>query len=156
MRVPLRSLPILLLLMLGTSCASIVTGSTDSVTIQSAPPGAYFTTNTGIQGVTPRVVTVPASQDLVVDFRLQGYEPASAVLESRMSGWVWGNLIFGGLVGIVIDGVNPDSRTHDKVLQTKLVRNLSEPTRAQARTAEKTKKASMREAPREININHWD
>ena len=37
------------------SCASIVTGSEDTVKIQSAPVGASFTTNTGAVGTTPQV-----------------------------------------------------------------------------------------------------
>jgi len=151
MQAPLRSLLVSILLLLGTSCASIVTGSTDSVIIESVPSGAQFTTNIGVRGVTPRVVVVPASQDLVVDFSLQGYEPTSAVLESRVSAWVAGNIIFGGLLGIIIDIANPDARTHDKVLRANLIRDESRPIKAPVRSTTRT---TIRELPSEINIRH--
>jgi len=103
------------------SCASIMTGSTDTVTVESIPCGAYFRSNTGARGRTPQTVIVPASEDLVVDYRLEGYEPQSAVAKSRVSAWIAGNILFGGLIGLVIDIVNPDARTHDSKLRVQLV-----------------------------------
>lgn len=144
----------LALLAVLTSCASIMTGSDDSVTVNSMPSGAYFTTNIGVSGYTPKVVSVPASQDLIVEYRKKGYEPQSVVLESRMSAWVAGNLILGGLIGIAVDVVNPDSRTHDGTVTAQLIEvdpaTLEEVPEAPA----KTLTTSIREVQEEIYIRN--
>ena len=148
--VPLLALPLL------GSCASIMTGSTDTVSVVSVPSGAYFSTNTGVRGYTPMNVSVPASQDLVVDLRLKGYESQSVVVESRMSGWIFGNLIFGGLIGIAIDAVNPDSRTHDSQVQVQLVKAEGpvEDVGAQEQVTN-TQPVDFPEPPPEIDIRHF-
>ena len=62
----MRLLPAICLLL--ASCASIVTGPVDDVTVDSVPQGAYFTTNLGDVGQTPKVITVPAAKDLEVTY----------------------------------------------------------------------------------------
>ena len=141
----------ILLSVLLTSCASIMTGSTDNVTIESIPSGAFFTTNTGSSGHTPQMISVPASQDLVVEYKKNGYEPQSAILKSRMSGWIVGNVIFGGFIGLAIDIVNPDARTHDKSLSVQLVQR--DPSEVEAEEP-RIQPTSVREMPPEINIVH--
>lgn len=83
------------------SCATIVTGRTDSVTINSSPPGARYVTNTGDEGTTPATLVVRDDVTLKVDFELEGYHPTTIEQEPRASAWVLGNLLF-GLVGLVI------------------------------------------------------
>jgi len=141
------------------SCASIMTGSTDTVTITSTPSGARFSTNTGVRGRTPMSVSVPASQDLVVEYSLPGYEPQGVVLESRMSAWVIGNIVFGGLIGLVIDVVNPDSRTHDSVVDVQLLpseRPMDDEVDVAGvdEEAVKTQPVDFPQPPREIEIRH--
>ncbi len=52
----------------------------------------------------------PANLDLERDggsYRItishDGYEPYSVTLTTSSNGWVWGNLLLGGLIGIVVD-----------------------------------------------------
>lgn len=141
-----------LLACLVTSCASIMTGSSDSVSVISTPPGTFFTTNIGVSGRTPQVVTVPASQDLVVNFRRKGYEPTTVMLNSRMSGWILGNILFGGPIGLVVDLLNPNAKTHSSHLTAQLVRKPGggvEPEELpEARPTE------VLAVPREIEIRH--
>ena len=43
----------------------------------------------------------------MVTLSLSGYEQAQISIEpSGMNGWIWGNLVFGGLIGILIDSVD--------------------------------------------------
>ncbi len=42
------------------------------------------------------------SQTYRLDFELAGHSAASALLDSKISGWYWANLLFGGLVGMLI------------------------------------------------------
>lgn len=142
------------------SCASLMTGDEDTVTIQSMPPGARFYTNTGVRGTTPRTITVPAAEDLVVNYSLPGYEPQEVLLESRLSAWILGNAIFGGFIGLAIDIVNPDARTHDSVVSADLVQKDAGSWEEEERTEKvdflKPRKAEIRPMPREIGASHYE
>lgn len=95
-----------------TSCATIVTGSHDDVRITSEPPGAEYETNTGQKGITPAVVTVADSDTLKVSLKKAGYLPQSAELEPKMSPWIFGNILLGGIIGVAIDLISGEYRTH--------------------------------------------
>ena len=34
---------------------------------------------------------------------LDGYHPYELTLTKKSNGWVWGNIVFGGLIGLVVD-----------------------------------------------------
>lgn len=109
-----RHLPLLLIpLLLIQSCASIVTGSTDTIRIDSVPQGASFTTNAGHQGKTPAEITVPDTLVLMVTCTQPGYQPTTATLPPHMSGWFLGNILLGGLIGIILDLASGNWRTHE-------------------------------------------
>jgi len=42
----------------------------------------------------------------VVRIELAGYQPMDLTLTSSVSGWVWGNLAIGGLVGLAVDAIS--------------------------------------------------
>ncbi|MBM3977738.1 MAG: PEGA domain-containing protein [Planctomycetes bacterium] len=96
-----------------SSCASIVTGSEDRVKINSVPMGAHYETNTGHKGTTPAEIVVADKTTLQIRCTMEGYQDASASLPPRMSGWFLGNILLGGIVGIVIDLVSGNYQTHD-------------------------------------------
>ena len=98
------------------ACASIVTGSTDTVRISSSPSGADFRTNTGHQGTTPAEITIPDTVALTVTVSAPGHETTTTTLSSRMSGWFAGNLLLGGIIGGAIDLISGNWRTHDDEL----------------------------------------
>ena len=111
-RFPFVRILIALFLTLGTtSCASIITGSTDTVKILSEPSGANYQTNQGHSGVTPAEVSVPDGVDLEVRCWAPGYAESVTVVESRMSGWLFGNILIGGLIGI--DLITGNYKPHD-------------------------------------------
>jgi len=37
---------------------------------------------------------------------MQGYKTAEVMLENGSNGWVWGNLVFGGIIGLIVDFSN--------------------------------------------------
>lgn len=116
----------LVLLLSCASCASIITGSKDSITVDSSPQGAYFTTNSGHSGTTPSKITIPDDLDLEVKYTLAGYQDAEAEVNSRMSAWILGNVLIGGIIGLVIDFATGNYQTHrDEVSVT--LRSLHEP-----------------------------
>ena len=39
----------------------------------------------------------------MIRIELDGYETYETTLTRKVSGWVWGNIVFGGLIGLVVD-----------------------------------------------------
>ncbi|MBC8096168.1 MAG: hypothetical protein H7Y43_10175 [Akkermansiaceae bacterium] len=103
----------LVALVLGSGCASIVDGGDKSVQINSNPSGAKVTI-ADKNGKPISVQTTPAVVSLKrhhgffqpekykLTFEAPGYYPAEASVSSRMNGWYAGNVLFGGLLGILI------------------------------------------------------
>ncbi len=57
----------------------------------------------GPHAVTPAVLQLKRKENHVVAIELEGYQPYSATFTRSVSGWVVGNLVFGGLIGLVVD-----------------------------------------------------
>lgn len=85
------------------SCCSIIKGSTQEVGIASNPAGANVTINGELKGVTPTTLKLDRDKQYTIVLTKPGYEPYSAALTHSVSGWVWGNVFFGGLIGLAID-----------------------------------------------------
>jgi hypothetical protein len=94
-------------------CASIVGESRYPVAVSSAPPGATFeiTDEDGAlvhTGNTPSTVTLKSGsgyfsgQTYKLHFKKDGYPDKSVELDSSLSGWYWGNILIGGLIGMLI------------------------------------------------------
>ncbi|MBA1187702.1 hypothetical protein G7Z99_01410 [Pseudomonas entomophila] len=94
-------------------CASIVGESRYPVAVSSAPPGATFeiTDKNGTvvhTGQTPSTVTLKSGkgyftgQTYTLRFSKDGYPDRTLELDSSLSGWYWGNLLIGGVIGMLI------------------------------------------------------
>jgi hypothetical protein len=42
----------------------------------------------------------------IVRMELDGYQPFEATITRGVSGWVWGNILFGGLIGLAVDAIS--------------------------------------------------
>lgn len=89
-------------------CATIFKGSTQDVSFNSFPGKASVSvkTLTGVEvfsGETPATVKLPKKAEYVVTMNLKGYKETKVQLTQSLQGWFWGNLICGGVVGMVID-----------------------------------------------------
>lgn len=96
----------LILLAFIAGCATIMHGSSQSVGISSTPSGANVTIDNGERGKTPIVAKLSRKDHHVVKIELQGYETYEGTLTRQTSGWVWGNIVFGGLVGLAVDAIS--------------------------------------------------
>ncbi|MCQ4288746.1 hypothetical protein NA647_15050 [Pseudomonas stutzeri] len=96
-----------------TGCSSIVSESNYPVSVQSSPAGASYeiTNETGMvvsSGVTPGQVTLKAGAGYFdgelyrITYKKDGYEDQISMLDSELDNWYWGNIIFGGLIGMLI------------------------------------------------------
>ena len=95
----LSSLPLLV------GCASIIHGTTQQIGISSSPTGAEVTVDGMQHGITPVVVDLKRKDTHTIHVTLDGYQPFEIPLTRSVSGWVWGNLVFGGIPGLAIDAI---------------------------------------------------
>lgn len=87
-------------------CASIVSGGSQAVTFNSSPDGATVTLNGLAIGKTPITTTIKKKSGQSMVFSKDGYKPITMQLETRMNGWFWGNIVFGGFIGSTTDGLS--------------------------------------------------
>lgn len=85
------------------ACATIMNGKQQDVAFTSTPGGATVFVDGQNMGVTPTSLSLARKDSHVVRLDLAGYQPYEMTLERGVSGWVWGNLLFGGLIGLVVD-----------------------------------------------------
>lgn len=88
------------------ACASIIHGSSQQLNIASEPAGATVSVDNEAVGVTPVVAKLQRKDPHTITVKLDGYQPFQIKTERHTDGWVWGNIVFGGLLGVVIDFSN--------------------------------------------------
>jgi hypothetical protein len=86
-----------------TGCATIITGKYQEIPVTSEPPGAKVRADTGETILTPGKFHLIRNQSHTLIAEYQGCEPQQFALHNKAQGWVWGNIIAGGLIGLVID-----------------------------------------------------
>lgn len=89
-----------------TACATIMHGTSQDVGISSSPTGAKVMIDGQSGAVTPYVAKLSRKDNHIVKLSLDGYAPAELTLTRGVSGWVWGNVVFGGLIGLAVDAVD--------------------------------------------------
>lgn len=97
-------------LMLGalalSACASIMHGTSQDIGISSSPTGAKVMIDNQQGANTPYVAKLSRKDNHIVKIDLDGYQPAELTLTKSVSGWVWGNIVFGGLIGLAVDAIS--------------------------------------------------
>ena len=97
----------LTVLLLLSGCASIVTpGRFRPVEVKTQPPGAQVFLNDRYEGRSPLTLRVDRKRDHRVRFLLEGREPYEDTIESGLNGWVFGNILLGGPIGLIVDLIN--------------------------------------------------
>lgn len=86
-----------------SSCATIINQTKQSVAISSQPTNAEVTIDQQPAGHTPLVTRLKRKQNHIVTITLEGYQPHETTITHGLSGWFFGNILFGGLIGVAID-----------------------------------------------------
>ncbi len=84
-------------------CATIIHGSKQEVAFSSQPSAAAVSIDNVAMGQTPVTLRLDRGHVHTVRLTLAGYQPFEMNLTHHVSGWVWGNIIFGGLIGLAVD-----------------------------------------------------
>lgn len=91
-------------LFLGTvGCATIMNGSTQKVGITSTPSGSKVYVDGKEMGVTPAFLEMDRETQHVISLEKPGYERQDVAVTPEVSGWVWGNILLGGVIGLGVD-----------------------------------------------------
>lgn len=89
-----------------TGCASIMHGTTQKVGISSSPTGATVSVDNKTLGITPLFADLKRGQEHIITIEMPGYEKTQLTVTKKVSGWVWGNILFGGLIGLGVDSLS--------------------------------------------------
>ena len=87
-------------------CASIMHGTTQDVTVSSSPSQAEIIIDNQTHGKTPLIAKLSTGDNHTIKINLPGYQPYETILTRSVSGWVWGNIAVGGLIGLAVDAIS--------------------------------------------------
>ncbi|AWI08397.1 PEGA domain-containing protein [Ereboglobus luteus] len=105
---------LIVLALVASGCASILNSGSRDISIRSQPEGANVTiakADTGVvvmKGTTPMSVFLSPKrgyfkgQSYNLKIELPGYTTAEVVVSPKISGWYFGNIIFGGVIGMLV------------------------------------------------------
>jgi hypothetical protein len=99
--------------MLLTGCASMFSSSKHDVGVVSSPVGANYEVRNkaGVlikKGTTPDGIKLSASagyfigESYTVRFSKEGHSDQVVTLTSGINGWYWGNILIGGVIGMLV------------------------------------------------------
>jgi hypothetical protein len=89
-----------------SSCATIIDGTSQTVTFNSNPSGVEIFMDGNRLGVTPLSVQIERKQNGMFVAKKEGYDDQVMVLSTHLNSWFWGNIIIGGLLGSMTDHVS--------------------------------------------------
>lgn len=91
-----------------SSCATIIKGSTDDVSFSSDPTGAKVYVNGSLLGTTPVQLELKSKNSYTIEFKKDGYETKTVLLNNSVGGgWIVLDVLF-GLVPIIVDAATGD------------------------------------------------
>src|SRR5262245_19655719 len=98
----LAAVAALSLLAATSGCATIMSGTTERIRLESDPPGATVRVDRNSY-TTPVDVKLARSRNHDVEFQSDGYVSAKRQVTRDSNDWVWGNILIGGLIGLLVD-----------------------------------------------------
>jgi len=81
-------------------------GTSQDIGISSTPSGALVSIDNKSFGKTPLFAKLSRKDNHLVKIEMAGYQPFEATITRSVSGWVWGNVLFGGLIGLAVDSIS--------------------------------------------------
>ena len=151
-----KTLAIAGLIMISSSCASIVSKTKYPVTIDSEPRDADVTiyNRRGLEvftGKTPALVKLKSGggffTNAIYEVKISkpGFTSKSVSLRATLNGWYFGNLLFGGLVGLLI--VDPATGAMYKLKQTTIIEKLESSSKTAAAPTHQLRIYDINEIP---------
>ena len=102
-------------------CATVLNGTKTPYAAATRPDGAAVKFSNGSSCTTPCKLEFRRKDDLRADVTLAGYKPTYVLIQSKLGGSAFGNILLGGGVGAIVDGSNGSSnRLYPRPLIIKL------------------------------------
>lgn len=92
-------------------CATVMNGTNIDYSTDTDPSGADVVFLNGLKCTSPCELELRRGSDTRVDITKPGYEPVYVLIQSRLAGSTFGNILAGGIIGGVVDGGNGASNT---------------------------------------------
>jgi hypothetical protein len=114
-------------LLLLSACATIVSGTSQDISVNTNPPGANCTINRQGQKIgqvnpTPGIVNVDKTRDdLMLVCDKDGYQEATFLVHSGFEATTVGNVFIGGLIGVGIDAATGANNHYDSPVNVTFV-----------------------------------
>lgn len=89
-----------------SSCGTIMNTTRQNIGISSTPTGASVLIDNMPRGKTPLIADLSRKDNHLFKIEIDGYMPFEGTLTRSVSGWVWGNILFGGLIGLAVDAIS--------------------------------------------------
>ena len=153
-RIVRRSAFVMTLALVPPGCATVTTDDHQSIVVTSDPLGTTCRVREGgatvaVISATPATILVGKSRhDIGVDCDKPGYYPGAAGLEPHLQGWIFGNILYGGSLGVMVDAASGAMNEYPhwvKVL-TKPLSSRTDPERLSELEAER------RQVPRDSDV----
>jgi hypothetical protein len=100
-----NGLSLLAISLLFHSCTTLVNSPKQIIKFSSYPSAATVTINNKFYGVTPLKTSLKRNKKHFVKVELEGYQPYKMVFLRKFDNLFWGNILVGGLPGMIIDMV---------------------------------------------------
>lgn len=89
-----------------SGCATVMNGTKVDYTSETKPGGALVKFTDGSSCTTPCELEFKRKNDQRADITLAGYKPTYVLIQSKLGGSAFGNILLGGGVGAIVDGSN--------------------------------------------------
>jgi hypothetical protein len=98
-------------------CATIMAPGPDKIAVNSTPEQAKVYLDGEPVGRTPMILPINRKSEGLVRVELEGYEPVNIDRDKVINGWDFGNILFGGVIGITVDLIthNQGKYTEDPI-----------------------------------------
>ena len=87
-------------------CATVMNGTKTPYTTDTTPTGAAVKFSNGSSCTTPCKLEMRRKDDVRADISMPGYKPTYILIQSKLGGASFGNILLGGGVGAIVDGSN--------------------------------------------------
>ena len=102
-------------------CATVLNGTSTDYKTTTQPSGATVNFTGGGTCTTPCDLQFKRKNDLRADITLDGHKPTYVLIQSKLGGSAFGNILLGGGVGAIVDGSNGASnRLYPRPLAVRL------------------------------------
>jgi hypothetical protein len=99
----LKGAVILCCIKFAVGCATIIHGTGQNIQVNSDPDEAEIWIDGANYGNTPSRVFLSRKNDYYLVIKKEGFEDSATKIKRETSGWLLGNIVFGGLIGCGID-----------------------------------------------------